>query len=156
MLVALFVAVGVLFALGLYTLRSRCRLVYGLIEIASGVVIMLGAINSYSAALGREYVPIVGGGIFHRPPEGWLHWSAPTVALFGVAAAIYILVRGLDNIGEGLSETNRRCTQDGNVAFVVSRKCVPPNRIRHAEQKSQRRRTETRQRTADGNTQTAH
>jgi hypothetical protein len=76
------------------------------LELASGVVIMLGAINSYSAALGRENVPIVGGGIFHRAPEGWLHWSAPSVALFGVAAAIYILVRGLDNVGEGLRESN--------------------------------------------------
>jgi hypothetical protein len=92
-----------LFAIGLYSLRARFRLLYGLLELASGVV-MLGAINSYSAALGRENVPIVGGGIFHRPPEGWLHWSAPSVSLLGVAAAVYILVRGLDNVGEGLSE----------------------------------------------------
>jgi hypothetical protein len=106
MVVALFVIVGLLFALGLYTLRSRYRLTYGLIEIVSGVVIMLGAINSSSAALGRENVITVGGDIFHRPPEGWLHWSVPTVALLGVAAAIYILVRGLDNIGDGLSEVH--------------------------------------------------
>jgi hypothetical protein len=104
--VAMFLLAGIVIALCLYILRARARLLYGLLELASGVVIMLGAINSYSAALGRENVPIVGGGIFHRAPEGWLHWSAPSVALFGVAAAIYILVRGLDNVGEGLRESN--------------------------------------------------
>jgi hypothetical protein len=79
-------------------------LAYGLVEIASGIFIMLGAINSYSAALGREHVPVVGGGMYHRPAEGWFHWNASSVALLAVGAAIYILVRGLDNVGEGLRE----------------------------------------------------
>jgi hypothetical protein len=42
--------------------------------------------------------------MWHRPPEGWLQWDATWVALLPVAAAVYILVRGLDNLGEGLDE----------------------------------------------------
>jgi hypothetical protein len=106
MFVALFILAGILVSLVLYILRARHRLLYGSLEFAFGLLIMLGAVNSYSAAVGREDVPIVGGGIFHRPPEGWLHWRPSSVALFGVAAAVYILVRGLDNVGEGLRESH--------------------------------------------------
>jgi hypothetical protein len=70
MTVALFVLVGILIAFGLYTLRARFRLLYGLFELACGVIIMLGAINSYSAALGRENLPIVGGGYFPQTTSG--------------------------------------------------------------------------------------
>jgi hypothetical protein len=68
--VAMFPLAGIVIALCLYILRARARLLYGLLELASGVVVMLGAINSYSAVLGRENVPIVGGGIFHRGARG--------------------------------------------------------------------------------------
>jgi hypothetical protein len=93
-----------LIAVGLYALRAGFRFVYGLLEIVFGLLISAGAVNSLSVALQREYVPIFGGGVYHRPPEGWLHWSAPWVAWLQIAAAIYILVRGLDNVGEGLND----------------------------------------------------
>jgi hypothetical protein len=91
-------------ALGLYSLRLRARLLYGAAELLFGLVITLVAISAYSAAQSHEYVPIVGGGIFHKLPEGALQLSGPEIALFGMLAAIYVLVRGLDNVGEGLSE----------------------------------------------------
>jgi len=94
----------VLIALGLYSLRARYRLLYGLIELAAGAVITLVSINAYGVAQNREYVPIAGGGIFHKSPEGVLQLNGPTVALLGMLVAVYVLVRGLDNFGEGLSE----------------------------------------------------
>lgn len=91
-------------AVGLYGLRLWSRLLYGMVEIVVGVLITLAAINTYGVAQIREYVPIVGGGVFHRPPEGVLQLSGPNIALLGMLAAVYILVRGLDNVGEGLRE----------------------------------------------------
>jgi hypothetical protein len=91
-------------ALGLYILRLWSRLIYGVAELLFGGIITLVAISAYGVAQSREYVPIVGGGIFHKLPEGALQLSGPEVALFGMLAAIYVLVRGLDNVGEGLSE----------------------------------------------------
>jgi hypothetical protein len=91
-------------AFALYGLRERFRLIYGLLELAIGAVILLGALNSYTATIGRQYVPIVGGGVFVRPPEGWLQWNANSSALLAVLAAVYIIVRGLDNVGEGFHQ----------------------------------------------------
>ena len=92
------------FGIALYGLRERLRLIYGLLELAIGGAILLGALNSWTASAGRELVPIVGGGFFHRPPEGWLQWSTSSVAMLPVVAAVYIIVRGLDNVGEGLHQ----------------------------------------------------
>jgi hypothetical protein len=97
----------VFFALGLYSLRLWSRLLYGLVELSFGMAITIVAISAYGAAQSREYVPIAGGGIFHRSPEGVLQLSGPEVALFGMLAAIYVLVRGLDNVGEGLRQHPR-------------------------------------------------
>ncbi|MGX4804003.1 hypothetical protein [Bradyrhizobium guangdongense] len=94
----------VFFAVGLYGLRLWSRLLYGMVEIVVGVLITLAAINTYGVAQTREYAPIVGGGVFHRPPEGVLQLSGPNIALLGMLAAVYLLVRGLDNVGEGLRE----------------------------------------------------
>lgn len=91
-------------AVGLYSLRLWSRLLYGVIELAVGAVITLVAINAYGVAQSREYVPIVGGGLFHTPPQGVLHLSGPSIALLGMLVAIYVLVRGLDNVGEGLGD----------------------------------------------------
>jgi hypothetical protein len=93
-------------ALGLYSLRLYSRLLYGVIELGLGAAITLVAINAYGAAQSREYIPIAGGGVFHKTPEGVLQLNGPVVALFGMLAAIYILVRGLDNVGEGLKASN--------------------------------------------------
>ena len=94
----------VLCALGLYSLRIWSRLFYGVFELVAGMTITFVSINAYGAAQGREYVPIVGGGIFHRPPEGVLQLSSPEIALFGMLAAVYFLVSGLADVGEGLRD----------------------------------------------------
>jgi hypothetical protein len=104
-LVTFCVAISLLLlAIALYDVRARYRLLYGILELAVGFLILLGSINAYSIARGREFVPIVGGGVFHRPPEGWLHWNATYTSLLPIVAAIYILVRGFDNVGEGLDQ----------------------------------------------------
>jgi hypothetical protein len=99
----LFVSLVVI-AVGLYSLRFWSRLLYGMIELVAGAAILLAAINAYGAAQGREYVPIVGGGLFHTRPQGILQLSGPQIALFGMLVAVYVLVRGLDNVGEGLRD----------------------------------------------------
>jgi hypothetical protein len=91
-------------AVGLYSLRLWSRLLYGALELVAGAAITLVAINAYAAAQSREYVPIVGGGVYRALPQGVLHLSGPSVALFGMLIAVYVLVRGLDNVGEGLRE----------------------------------------------------
>ena len=92
----------VLCALGLYSLKMWSRLVYGALELGVGATITLGAINAYGVAQDHEITPIVGVGFFHKRPEGVFQLSGPEVALFAMLAAVYIMVRGLDNIGEGL------------------------------------------------------
>jgi hypothetical protein len=82
-------------ALGLYSLRLCSRLLYGALELVVGAAITLVAISAFGAAQSREYVPIIGGGIFHRSPEGVLQLSGPEIALFGMLVAVYVLVRGL-------------------------------------------------------------
>jgi hypothetical protein len=89
-------------AAALYALRSSHRLVFGLIEVIFGMVILAIAANSYYAAEAKEFIPIVGGGLFRRPPEGLLHIRSTSVSWFQMAAAIYVLVRGFDNVGVGL------------------------------------------------------
>lgn len=93
-----------LYAVGLYGLRIWSRLLYGVIELVAGAGITLVAINAYGAAQNREYVPIVGGGFYHTPPQGVLHLNGPSIALLGMLVAVYVLVRGLDNVGEGLGK----------------------------------------------------
>jgi hypothetical protein len=89
-----------------------------MLELAVGFLILLGGINAYSVARGREFVPIIGGGLFHRPPEGWFHWNATYASLLPVLAAIYVLVRGLDNVGEGLDQlSNRRWAEKWRRVF---------------------------------------
>jgi hypothetical protein len=74
----------------LYMMRQEARLLYGCIEVifASGALAaaVINAIQVLESA-GRADMPA---------------GQAKFVAIFIIAAAIYILVRGLDNIGEGL------------------------------------------------------
>jgi hypothetical protein len=95
--------IGLAVAATLYGLRSHFRLWYGFLELVVGLLILAGAVNAFSAAWARGCIPVVGGGVFCRPAEGWLHWNATWTALFPIAAAIYILVRAMDNISEGLT-----------------------------------------------------
>jgi hypothetical protein len=103
LLMVAYLAVSFCFiAIGLYGLRERFRLLYGLTELLFGLFIMFGSINAISIAERRENIPIIGGGVWHRPPGGVLHISEAWVAWLGVIASVYILVRAMDNIGEGL------------------------------------------------------
>jgi hypothetical protein len=88
--------------LGLYSLKLWSLLSYGITELLFGAAITFVAINAYGVAQSREYVPIVGGGFFHRSPQGVLQLSEAQIALFGMVAAIFVLVRGLDDVGKGL------------------------------------------------------
>ena len=90
------------FAIGLYSLKRWSLLFYGIAELLFGAAITFVAINAYGAAQSREYVPIIGDGFFHRSPQGVLGLSEPQIALFGMLAATYVLVRGLDDVGNGL------------------------------------------------------
>ena len=92
----------VFLAIGLYGVRTWSRLAYGGLEVLFGFAIMLFALNALGAAQDREWLPIVGGGIFHRRPEGPLLLSGPAIAAFGFVPAIYFVVRGLDNVTAGL------------------------------------------------------
>jgi hypothetical protein len=79
----------------LYMMRREARLLYGLIETAAGlggiVAALLNAIRLLSGP--PEANRFVGQNRF--------------VALFSLAAAIYVVVRGLDNIGEGLHDGSK-------------------------------------------------
>jgi hypothetical protein len=90
------------FGVALYAFRSRYRLLYGIIELATAIAIVaLSVVNVI-----RTYDSLV----FTPPaaPKGSidavLQWSPTTAGWFQLAAAIYLFVRGMDNIGEGLSE----------------------------------------------------
>jgi hypothetical protein len=103
-LVLIPVAFLILVAVGLYWLRERYRLAYGSIELAFGVILLGVVVNSLSVAQSRACAPIIGGGIFCKPPEGALQLYPTVSAWIAVAAAVYIMVRGLDNFGEGLAQ----------------------------------------------------
>ena len=74
----------------LYMMRREARLLYGVIETLAG----LGAIV---AAL-LNTIRLLGG----PPDENLFAGQNRFIALFLLAAAVYVVVRGLDNIGEGL------------------------------------------------------
>ena len=99
----LFVSI-VFVAFGMFGLKLFSRLLYGLVELAFGAGITFVAINAYGAAQSREYVPIVGGGLFHRAPQGVLQLSEAQIALFGMLAAIFVLARGFEDVRDGLRQ----------------------------------------------------
>jgi hypothetical protein len=82
------------FGLFFYWLRSRCRLAYGAIELvaALAVIILTFSPQSHATLL-----------LVQEPPLwGWfLSQSA------GTLAGIYVMVRGLDNIHQGLGPRSR-------------------------------------------------
>jgi hypothetical protein len=92
----------------LYWLRERFRLIYGGIELVFGFILLAVVVNSLSAAQSRACLPIIGGEILCRPSEGALRLDPPTSAWLAVAAAVYIIVRGLDNFGEGLGQLSNQ------------------------------------------------
>jgi hypothetical protein len=74
----------------LYFLRCRYRLAYGIIEIVAALgIVTVSLITTVSVNV--------------RPTTDYVLWWASSFSPWlQLAAAIYILVRGLDNIGEGL------------------------------------------------------
>jgi hypothetical protein len=78
--------------IALYMVRRGARLVYGIVETIGGV----GAI--VAAVMNTIRLRIT------QPEETIFAGQNAFVGYFLLAASIYVLVRGLDNIGEGLSE----------------------------------------------------
>jgi hypothetical protein len=84
--VAGFIFVGI----GLYMVRRGARLIYGILETMAGIGAIVAALINTIRILAT------------KPEENLFIGQNRFVAVFLLAAAIYVLVRGLDNIGEGL------------------------------------------------------
>jgi len=82
------IAAGLFF----YRLRCRKRLWYGLVELAVAFVIIYLAFNPPDTVLVEEKV-------------SWLGMNLRMIV--GLLAGIYVMVRGLDNIEQGLSLERR-------------------------------------------------
>jgi hypothetical protein len=98
------------FGIALYALRCRHRTIYGIFEVAASIVLMLVAVNSYVRAFGQELSWLLAGAagfwpVDVKPPEAdWLQWAPTSFATIQIVLAIYVFVRGMDNIGEGLPD----------------------------------------------------
>jgi hypothetical protein len=86
------ILVTVGFGLIFYWLRSRCRLAYGAIELVVALAVIILTFYPQSYALLYQKPPLVGS---------LLSQSA------GILAGIYVMVRALDNIHEGLGPRRR-------------------------------------------------
>lgn len=80
----------------LYFLRCRHRLVYGLIETAAAIAIIAVTLVSVLNGIG-----------YKREAVGRFLWMEGVAPWLQLAAALYIFVRGLDNMGEGLKQHPR-------------------------------------------------
>lgn len=84
--------VGALLVIGvyLYFLRCRHRLAYGVVEVIAAIgIVTVTLVNTLTS--------------FSRPiPNEALWWASSFGPWLQLAAAVYILVRGLDNVGQGL------------------------------------------------------
>jgi len=76
-------------AAALYLLRSRYRLAYGLLESGVAVAVMFGSLFNPAFSSPEPIAPEFG---LPKSSLGWLQ----------VVVGLYVFVRGLDNIGEGL------------------------------------------------------
>ena len=95
---------------GLYVLRNTHRIWYALLEIVVAVFLMISAASIYVGLylddtlhfnFSDEPAPE------HKPhTQGALGLQSTTVAMLQVAAAIYVFIRGLDNLGEGLRSSS--------------------------------------------------
>jgi hypothetical protein len=83
-----FIFVGI----GLYMMRRGARLIYGILETIAGIGAIAAALINAIRILAT------------KPEENLFIGQNSFVAFFLLAAAIYVLVRGLDNIGEGLTD----------------------------------------------------
>jgi len=83
------------FGIALYALRTRARIAYGLLELFISIGLIIVALGNYIALSMNVNAN-------HIMP--YLSWHESSASLFQVAAAIYVFVRAMDNIGEGLNE----------------------------------------------------
>jgi hypothetical protein len=91
--------------IALYALRTRLRLLYGLIEVSIASVFIAVATNSYIQASDVDQMasPKIAPKTVLEIDD-FLGWKQTSVAWLSIAAAMYIFVRGMDNVGEGLGE----------------------------------------------------
>jgi hypothetical protein len=86
-------ALGVIYlGVGLYLMRRAARLLYGIVEVIAAVALTTVTFVQSIIVLGIK-----------RPDEVF-SGQGDITAILQVAAALYVLVRGLDNIGEGLKK----------------------------------------------------
>lgn len=90
-----FVTAAVFFGIFLYMMRREARLVYGILEVLFAVGTITGAV--------LNIINLFGTG----PQQGMFPWTQPFTAAFLFFASVYVLVRGLDNVGEGLRKYPR-------------------------------------------------
>jgi hypothetical protein len=78
----------------MYILRSRHRLAYGILELVIAVGFLMFSFYHLAGAI-----------VFHSSPTGVIFVASAErryTALIAAAGAVYVFVRGMDNIGEGL------------------------------------------------------
>jgi cyanate permease len=88
------------YGLYLYYLRRRHRILYGLMELAISVVLI-------GVSLALAWENILPSDVPQLSEKDFsvlklVPWVAKLNIVLPIAAAIYVFVRGLDNIGEGL------------------------------------------------------
>lgn len=95
-----------LMAVGFYALKVRLRMGYGIVELLFGFLIMASATDRYLVAYQKAAL----GSPYHNMQSEYdlLRWSITLVPGLQIGAAIYIVVRGLDNIGEGINSLSNK------------------------------------------------
>lgn len=78
----------IMFGIALYALRSWNRLIYGILELCFACLTILGTVSIHFL---RE-----------APNGGLVTW----LDNLPIAAGVYVFVRGMDNVGEGLKKRN--------------------------------------------------
>lgn len=104
--------VSLLFAgVALYALRRSFRLLYGAVEIAIAIVVIYISFKASALiidSLGAQVViRVFGNEQSVRLPPTSQEYERAFSSILQVAAALYILVRGLDNISAGLPTGSR-------------------------------------------------
>jgi len=103
--IGIFVVGLIIIAVGLYIFRNTHRIWYGSFEIAVGFLLMISAVSTYAELYINETIQFNFSDVpdhFKPQTQGLFGWRSTTVAMLQIAAAIYVLIRGLDNLGEGL------------------------------------------------------
>jgi hypothetical protein len=81
-------------SVAVYSVRSRFRVLYGMIEVVASLVFIAVSVSQYFQGTDLQGMPI----------NEYLPLPIATLSLVQIVGAIYVFVRGMDNIGEGLRE----------------------------------------------------